>query len=190
MLIDNALAAPPYILKFPPALEIKFGAEGRGGRLRYQRQMGFLGIGLLLVSTAGNAEVIPDVFRQNLIYYALTSAAATAFLFMLRPKYPTWLTNVGALLYTLPGLLAQIILFATTHSPYKVYFINSSTLIIMFTNVSMQQRVPWLAAGGMCQIVIMLAGLSLSGIPAPALVCASSHKRGCRFAFAHDCPSL
>ena len=167
-LIDRALAAPWHVLNFPGALEARFRAEGRADGLRYQRLIGLIGIGLFILFIPADAEMIPDVFRQTLGYYAATAVLATLLLALLRAGNPSWLTNIAAMLYTLPGLATQMLLFAATRSPDKAAFLNGTLLIILFTNISMQQRVSWIAAGSLGQIAIVLAGLSTGGISTAA----------------------
>ena len=167
-LIDTALAAPGHALRFAPWLETRFRMEGRADRLRYQRRVGYIGIALLLVSLPTTAELVPDVFRLALALAAAASACGAILLVLMRPANPNWVTDFALMIYILPGLTMQVILFVVTRSPDKAAFINSMPLYIMAGNVCLQQRFSWAAAGSAIALCVVLTGIFTGSISGPA----------------------
>ena len=87
---------------------------------------------------------------------------------MLQARNPNWLTDLAAMMFILPGLAVEVTLFATSHAPDRVAFIDSLPLYTIGANVCFQQRFPWAAAGSACALCIILTGIGFSSNSAAA----------------------
>jgi len=166
-LLDQALAAPPLRLLFPPPLERRFERESSAVRWRYLRIVTLVVLCVYNAFLFDDLGLVPDIASWAIAMrlLAVTPAAFLALSLLGPDPAPAWREGTGAFATVL--LSASIaVVFLLSHAPEREHYLYGINLVVVFANAALQLRFGYALAASSGSFASLCIAIGVtSGMP-------------------------